>query len=125
MGGPSKELWGMLAICIPIVLWQTWVFSESNATNGYYIICFEAIFLGFSSYMVWRYGGIAEAVTKILEVTRVWDRPQPAIAYGGINTETAEAQQERDPSPIVNCQRCGYRMPMAAKFCRRCGAPRD
>ena len=83
MGAPSKELWTMLAICVPIMTWQTYVFYGASATNGYYVVAFELMFVGCSSYMVWRYGGIREAVTKVLEVTRVWDKSESKMETRG------------------------------------------
>jgi ribosomal protein L40E len=116
----------MLASCIAIMAWQASVFYRANSEIGYYITLLEAVFVGCSSYMVWRYGGIAEAVTKVLEVTRIWDRSDSASTKRADDTLTVTPQHltEAEPSMAV-CKHCGFQMLQSAKFCRRCGTRRS
>jgi len=125
MGAPSKELWAMLILCIPIIVWQAWIFAQANATVGYLETAFEVVFVACGSYLVWRYGGLVEAVTKVLEFTRVWDQPDPRNAAISSATATLNlAGSESFPSGGF-CTRCGYRLSPKAKFCRRCGTQQD
>jgi hypothetical protein len=123
MGSSSKELWAILILCIPIMIWQASVFFPANWIDGYFIIVFEVVLVGSSSYLIWRYGGIAETVTKILEVTRVWDASEPRIAVSDDYVKASNSSEDaQEFSSSVFCSRCGYRMKTTAKFCRRCGA---
>jgi len=125
MGAPSKELWGMLIICVPIVVWQAWLFVQANATNLYFISVFEVVFLGCGAYLVWRYGGIVEAVTRVLEVTRVWDRHELGTPEASGNTGELEFSSNESVLRSAICRHCGFHMTSNAKFCRHCGTPRD
>jgi hypothetical protein len=110
VGAPSKELWGMLMICVPTIVWQAWFFSQANAADLYFITVFEVAFVACSAYLVWRYGGLEEAVTKVLDVTRIWE-PKPSVVQ-------QEARTERDTK---FCRYCGEKIPRDSSFCEECG----
>jgi len=122
MGAPSRELWGMLIICVPLMIWQFLTFYQADWMPGYFEVVFEIVFVACMSYLIWRYGGVPEAVTKVLEFTRVWDRAGSEAAKQGDGTSTSHLiRSEVEISTDTFCRGCGFRMTSSARFCRRCG----
>lgn len=116
MGAPSKDLWIMLIICIPLILLQALPFARSNIqpTAGLIlraVILFELIFVGTGAYYVWKYGSFAEAVTRVLEATRIWD----------INPRSVETGRQI-PQATKFCRYCGTRIPRESTICEGCGS---
>lgn len=110
MGAPSKDLWVMLLICVPIILWQI-SFLPAAGLLLELVVAFEALIVGSGAVLVWRYGGFAEAVTRVREVTRMWDINPP------------EAQPIPDSVRRISfCRYCGGKIQSDSSSCVKCGS---
>jgi ribosomal protein L40E len=100
----------MLITCIPIIL----VESTSLPTAGIVLratISFQVLVLGTGTWLVWKYGGFEEALTKVVETTRVY------FPWG----KDSQAQVGNN-SITKYCRYCGARVPKDAASCELCHA---
>lgn len=117
LGGPTKELWIMLAITVPVALLTVAYGVQTGRDLTMPTIQIATIAVG--SIVVWCFGGkIVEGITRIYGSTDK-DRAVSAGPYTGFRHPPA-AESEPAPSQVF-CVHCGYAIPDYAIFCRRCG----
>ena len=112
MGAPSKALYGMLIICVVVIVSELAIWGNGTL----YLVLFQIMVLVLGVPLVWKYGteGIIKAATRLRDATQIWDEPSaPKLRQRG------DQSIPRD----VYCMYCGYALPDDATFCRRCGKP--
>jgi hypothetical protein len=127
MGAFSKEFWITIAVCVPVILWTAYV-AQSRG-GELFVPMFQVAILVVGGVVIWRLGGrILEAVTKIIEFTRTWDRDdrteaqhEPQYQTEGGTLELRQPTSDARVSSDVFCIHCGYGIPANAAFCRHCG----
>jgi len=124
MGALSKELWLTVAICVPIILWTLSVVQSRGEDLSAPL--FQIGVLGIGSIVIWRLGGrILEAITRVwerIDQTRAWDREVVREPEASVSVEEAIMADRKIDSSQVSCNRCGYRIPPTAAFCKHCGS---
>jgi ribosomal protein L40E len=92
------------------MLWQASFLPE----GGLYleeILLLETAFLSVGTWLVWKFGGFEEAVTRVIEMTRIWGR----------DSSTAQLSIQ-NYLPMKFCRHCGANIPKDTMICKECNA---
>jgi hypothetical protein len=103
----------MLCTCLPLIFWQaTFLPTGGPILEG--ALLFETVIVSSGAWLVWRYGGFEEAVTHVIERTRVffpWGKDTPMGDQGSQASELSKF-----------CRFCGAQIPRDATTCEMCHA---
>jgi hypothetical protein len=126
LGGPSKELWIVLIVAIPVTLF-TFAMAIQFGGGDMTLPAIQAAVLVLGSIGLWRLGGrIIEGITRIYtDATRIFGAEPRTSEVEQTPRDLGNLQERAMPSPLsdsqVFCVHCGYPIPVYAAFCRRCG----